>query len=96
MKIKPLIALVMLSTLVLSFSVRSFADKTTSSVKNKDLTEETPHITNEAEYAEFVKKREGAGQTSSVKSKLSIKPAQSIKSSLSNNSSSSRAKTSSN
>ena len=47
--------------------MQSFATKSTSSVKNKSLAEETPNITNEAEYAEFVRKREGAGQTSSVK-----------------------------
>ena len=67
MNINPLIALVMLSTLVVSFSVQSVADKATSSVKNSTLTEETPHITNEAEYAEFVRQREGAGHASSVK-----------------------------
>jgi hypothetical protein len=65
----------MLSTLVLSFSTQTNADKSTSSVKNKSLVEETPHITNEAEYAEFVKRREGAGQASSVKSTRSIKSA---------------------
>ena len=47
--------------------MQSFATKSTSSVKNKSLAEETPNITNEAEYAEFVRKREGAGQASSVK-----------------------------
>ena len=56
MKLKSLIALVMLSTLLLSFSMQGLADKATSSVKDKSLAEETPHTTNEAEYAEFVKK----------------------------------------
>lgn len=73
MKLKPLITLVMLSTLLLSFSMQGLADKTTSSVQNKSLVEESPDITNEAEYAEFVKKREGAGQASSVKSTQSTK-----------------------
>jgi hypothetical protein len=85
-KLKSLITLVIFNTLVLSFSVQSFADKATSSVKNKNVVEETPHITNEAEYAEFVKRRERAGQASSVKSSSSIK------SSFSNSTSSSRAK----
>ena len=57
----------MLSALLLGFSMQGLADKATSSVKNKSLVEETPHITNEAEYAEFVRKREGAGQSSSAK-----------------------------
>ena len=64
---KALIALAMLSTLVLSFSMQGLANKSTSSVKNKSLAEETPNITNEAEYAEFVRKREDAGQASSAK-----------------------------
>ena len=65
----------MLSTLLLSFSMQGLAVKATSSVQNKSLVEEAPHITNEAEYAEFVKRREGAGQASSVKSTRSIKSA---------------------
>ena len=76
--------------------MQSLADKAISSVKNKSLVEETPHITNEAEYAEFVKKREGAGQASSVKSRRSTKSASSIRSSLSSAAPSSRAKTFSN
>lgn len=68
MKTKPLITLVILNTLVLSFAVQSSADKSASSVKNKSLNEEMPHITNEAEYAEFVRNREGNGQASSIKS----------------------------
>jgi hypothetical protein len=68
MKIKPLMALPIIIALVLGFAMQSFADKSTSSVKNKSSAEEIPHITNEAEYAEFVRKREGAGQSSSVKS----------------------------
>jgi hypothetical protein len=68
MKIKPLMALPIIIALVLGFAMQSFADKSASSVKNKSSAEEMPHITNEAEYAEFVRKREGAGQASSVKS----------------------------
>jgi hypothetical protein len=86
---KSLIALVMLSTLMLSFSMQTSADKATLSVNNKSLAEETPHITNEAEYAEFVKRREGAGQASSVKS------TQPINSSSLGSQSSSRSKSSS-
>jgi hypothetical protein len=78
MKIKPSIALVMLSTLLLSFAMQSLADKATASVKNKSLAEETPHITNEAEYAEFVKRREGAGHASSAKSTRSMKSSSAI------------------
>ncbi len=66
--------------------MQGLADKATSSVKNKNLAEETPHITNEAEYAEFVKRREGTGQASSVKS------TQPIKSALSSAASSNRSK----
>ena len=51
-----------------------------------------PKITNEEEYAEFVKKREGAGETSSVKSTQAKKSVCSIKSSLSSAASSSRSK----
>jgi hypothetical protein len=87
MKLKPLIALVMFGTLVLSVSTQSLAKQSTSSVENKSLAEETPHITNEAEYAEFVKRREGIGQASSVKS------TRSIKSSSSSAASSNRSKT---
>jgi hypothetical protein len=96
MNIKSLIALAMLSALLLGFSMQGLADKATSSVKNKSLVEETPHITNEIEYAEFVKRREGAGQTSSVKSRQSTKSASSIRSSLSSAASSSHSKTSGN
>jgi hypothetical protein len=96
MNIKSLIALAMLSALLLGFSMQGLADKATSSVKNKSLVEETPHITNEAEYAEFVKRREGAGQASSVKSTRSIKSSSSIRASVSSAASSSRAKTLSN
>ena len=87
MKLKPLVALVMFGTFVLSFSTQSLAKQVTSCVENKSLAEETPHITNEAEYAEFVKRREGAGQASSVKS------TRSIKSSSSSAASSNRSKT---
>ena len=75
-----MIALVMLSTLVVSFSMQCFADKTASSISaereikrsnsslpKKSAVEAIPSITNEAEYAEFVRQREGAGQASSVK-----------------------------
>jgi hypothetical protein len=93
---KSLIALVMLSTLMLSFSMQTSADKATLSVNNKSLAEETPHITNEAEYAEFVKRSEGTGQASSVKSTRSIKSSSSIRASVSSAASSSRAKTLSN
>gem|GEM_PF-3426755 len=86
----------MLSALLLGFSMQGLADKATSSVKNKSLVEETPHITNEAEYAEFVRKREGAGQTSPAKSVRSKKSSSPIRSSSSSAASSSRAKTSSN
>ena len=57
----------MLTILLVSFSMQSLAGTATSSLKNKSLTEEAPNITNEAEYAEFVRKREGAGHASSVK-----------------------------
>jgi hypothetical protein len=93
MKLKLLIALVMLSTLLLSFSMQSLAVKATSSVQNKSLVEEAPHITNEAEYAEFVKRSEGTGQASSVKSTRSIKSSSSIRALVSSAASSSRAKT---
>jgi len=58
----------MLGILLLSFSMQSLADKATSSLKNKSLAEAVPNIANEAEYAEFVKKRERVGHASSVKS----------------------------
>ena len=83
----------MLSTFLLNFSTQTNADKATSSAKNKSLAEETPHITNEAEYAEFVKRREGTGQASSVKSTRSIKSSSSIRALVSSAASSSRAKT---
>jgi hypothetical protein len=80
MNIKPLIALVMLNTLVVSFSMQCFADKTASSISaereikksqsslsKKSAVDGNPNITNEAEYAEFVRQREEAGQASSVK-----------------------------
>ena len=68
------------------------ADKATMSVKNKNLAEETLHITNEAEYAEFVKRREGVGQSSAIKSTRSKKSSSSIRSSLSSAVSSSHSK----
>jgi hypothetical protein len=87
MKIKLLSALLILSsTLLFIFSMNSFADKAMPSVQNKNLAEDIPHITNEAEYADFVRKREGAGAGGSVKT------IQSKKSSLSSGASSSRGK----
>ena len=68
MKTKPLVALTIFNAWILGLAMQSFAHQSTSSVKNKSVAEEVPHITNEAEYAEFVKKREKASQASSIQS----------------------------
>ena len=80
MNLKPLIGLVMLSTFAMSFSMQCFADKSAplisaereikklkSSLPNERAVEVNSNITNEAEYAEFVRRREGVGQARSVK-----------------------------
>ena len=84
MNIKLLIAIALFSVTVLGFAVQSFADKAASSVKNKNIVEEIPQITNEAEYAEFVRKRDRAGQASSVKVAQSITSAASSRSKANN------------
>jgi hypothetical protein len=78
---KLLIALLALSTLLLSFSMQTNADQAISRAEYKNLNEETLHITNETEYAEFVKRREGAGHASSVKSTRSLNSTRLVKSS---------------
>lgn len=96
MKIQSYIASVIFSALILNIALQCFADTARPSVKSQSQSEETPNITNEAEYAEFVRKREGAGQTSSVRSTRLKKSSASTKFSLSSAASSSQSKTSGN
>jgi len=50
-----------------SISTEREIKKSNSSLSTRTVAEVMPSITNEAEYAEFVRQREGAGQVSSVK-----------------------------
>lgn len=74
------IIFLMANGILLSLSTAIFADVTAintvtsssakSSVSNRSMPQESA-ITNEAEYADFVRKREGVNQVSSVKSAVS-------------------------
>ncbi len=57
-----------------------WAGSSSSTNNSKPAIEDTPNISNEADYAEWVRKNERASQASSVKSKLSNKSSSSAKS----------------